>query len=309
MIMRTMRRYIVLAVTVLFSAIGFMAGAQTLPSLTLQQDPSVLSMGMAGVSADAGAYAIQNNVAAISLTDKTMDVQVGLGLWQPSYADLMTIGVGGIYRLGKLGFGLDFKMLRMPPYGSVSGNGSDIRDSEFSPGEMGIAAGFSYAIIDCLSAGVTLRYADSKLAEEASAAVFGADIAVYFEKNGITAGLSLNNLGTKVKYAETSYSQPMMLKLGAGYDLKLGTSALDFDAEADVLFAGGVMVGAGCEYSFKDMVFARAGYHFGSSANAVPSYASAGLGLKFFGAQLNFAYLFGSDVLSSSLCVSLGYTF
>ncbi|MBR2608729.1 MAG: PorV/PorQ family protein, partial [Bacteroidales bacterium] len=168
---------------------------------------------------------------------------------------------------------------------------------------------FSYAIIDCLSAGVTLRYADSRLAEEASAAVFGADIAVYFEKNGISAGLSLNNLGTKVKYAETSYSQPMMLKVGAGYDLKLGSSALDFDAEADVLFAGGVMAGAGCEYSFKDMVFARAGYHFGSSANAVPSYASAGLGLKFFGAQLNFAYLFGSDVLSNSMCISLGYTF
>ena len=309
MIMKIIRRYIVAVATVLSSAVGFMAGAQTLPSLTLQQDPSVLSMGMAGVSSDAGAYAIQNNVAAISMADKTMDVQVGLGLWQPSYADLMTIGVGGIYRLGKLGFGLDFTMLRMPAYGSVSGNGSDIRDSEFSPREMGIAAGFSYAIIDCLSAGVTLRYADSRLAEEASAAVFGADIAVYFEKNGISAGLSLNNLGTKVKYAETSYSQPMMLKVGAGYDLKLGSSALDFDAEADVLFAGGVMAGAGCEYSFKDMVFARAGYHFGNSANAVPSYASAGLGLKLFGAQLDFAYLFGSDVLSNSMCISLGYTF
>lgn len=310
MIMRITDKYIkaiLLAVLTLLPALA--SDAQTLPSLMLGQDPVSLASGQSGVAAEAGSFAIQNNVAAVSLSDRTLDAQVGFGLWQPSYADMKSYGAAGIFRLGKLGMALDFKMLQMPTYGSVSGNGSELRDSEFTPGEMNLAAGVSYAVMDYLSAGVSLRYADSKLAHEASAGVFGADVAVYFRKNGISAGLSVNNLGTKVKYSETSYPQPMMAKFGAGYDLALGSSALAFTAEADLLFAGGFMAGAGCEYSFRDMVFARAGYHYGDSVNALASYASAGVGLKFFGAQLNLAYLFASTVFANSMCVSLGYTF
>ena len=293
----------------ILSVSGVAINAQTLPSLMLDQDPASLALGMSGVASQAGAFAIQNNVAAISLSEKTLDAQASFGTWQPSYSNLKTIGAGAVYRMGKLGFGVDVKMLKLPSYSGVSGNGSDIRDSEFSPSEMNLAAGASYAVMDCLSTGVTLRYTGSNLAADASAAVFGADIALYYAKEALSAGISINNIGSKVKYSETAYPQPMMAKIGAGYDLDLGTSALAFTAEADVIFTGGIMAGAGCEYSFKDMVFARAGYHYGNSVNAVPSYASAGLGLNVFGAQLNFAYLFASPVLANTMCVSLGYSF
>ena len=293
----------------ILSVSGVAINAQTLPSLMLDQDPASLALGMSGVASQAGAFAIQNNVAAISLSEKTLDAQASFGTWQPSYSNLKTIGAGAVYRMGKLGFGVDVKMLKLPSYSGVSGNGSDIRDSEFSPSEMNLAAGASYAVMDYLSAGVTLRYTGSNLAADASAAVFGADIALYYAKEALSAGISINNIGSKVKYSETAYPQPMMAKIGAGYDIDLGTSALAFTAEADVIFTGGIMAGAGCEYSFKDMVFARAGYHYGNSVNAVPSYASAGLGLNVFGAQLNFAYLFDSPVLANTMCVSLGYSF
>ena len=310
MIMKdTYRNIIAMTAALLLSVSSYVSYAQTLPSLMLDQDPAAVAMGMAGVASDPGAYALQNNVASVSMSQSAFDAQIGIAMWQPDYADLKTVGASAMYRLGKLGFALDMKMLKMPTYSGVSGSGSEIRDSEFTPSEMNLAAGFSYAFMDFLSAGVTLRYAGSKLAPEASASVFGADLALYFKKNGLRAGLSLNNIGTKVKYSETAYAQPMMAKVGAGYDLDLGTSSLAFNAEADVLFAGGVMAGAGCEYAFKEMIFARAGYHYGNSAGAVPSYASAGLGVKFFGAQLNFAYLFGSEVLANSMLVSLGYSF
>lgn len=310
MIMKCIYRNIIaIAVALVLSVSSYVSDAQTLPSLMLHQDPSSVAMGMTGVASDPGAYALQNNVAAVSLAQNAFDGQIGMGVWQPDYADLKTVGAGAMYRLGKLGFALDMKMLQMPSYSGVSGSGSEIRDSEFTPSEMNLAAGFSYAFMDFLSAGVTLRYADSKLAPEASAGVLGADVAVYFKKNGVSAGLSINNIGTKVKYSETAYPQPMLAKVGAGYDLELGTSSLAFSAEADVLFAGGFMAGAGCEYSFKDMAFVRAGYHYGDSVNAVPSFASAGVGLKLFGVKLNLAYMFASDVLANSMCVSLGYSF
>ena len=310
MIMRTTYKHIKVVLAAIMLSVSCAAlSAQTLPSLLLDQDPVSLAKGMSGVAGDGGAYSLQNNVAAMSMSENMVDVKVGIGLWQPSYAANKTAGAGVVMRLGRLGIGADLKMLKMPSYGGVSDNGTSLRDSEFSPGEINVAAGASYAFMDCLSAGLTLRYAGSKLAADASATVFGADLALYFKKNGLSAGLSVNNIGTKVKYSEAAYPQPMMAKVGAGYDLELGSSALAVTAEADVLFAGGVMAGAGAEYSFKDMLFARAGYHYGNSPDVVPSYASAGLGLKFFGVQLDFAWLFASEVLVNSMCVSLGYSF
>lgn len=306
-----MKRYLnILAVAAAFLISGYGLQAQVLPSLLMNQDAASLAMGSAGVSADAGAYALENNVAAIPFAEQNMSVQAGFGIWQPSYANLKTIGLAGMYKISdKIGVALDFKYLMMPSYSGVTGNGSDIRDSEFKPSEMGLSAGFSYAVMDCLSAGLTLRYAGSKLAPEAKAGVIGTDIGVFFKKNAISAGLSLNNLGSKVKYSDVAYAQPMLVKLGAGYDLDMGDSELFFTAQADVLFAGGVMAGAGCEYAFKDMIFARAGYHYGNAANVVPSHGSAGIGVKIAGVSLDMAYLYGSKVLANSMCISLGYSF
>jgi hypothetical protein len=267
-------------------------------------------MGSAGVATQAGAYALENNVAAIPFATEKMAVNAGYAMWQPSYANLKTLGLGAMYRVSdKVGFGLDVKYLKMPRYSGITGSGSDIRDSEFSPSEMGVAAGFSYAFISCISAGATLRYSSSSLAPEAHASVIGADLGLYFRRGAVSAGLSLNNIGTKVKYSETAYAQPMLMKIGAGYQLQRGASALFCTAQADVLFAGGVMAGIGCEYAFKDMAFARLGYHYGNHVNAVPSYASAGLGFKMAGADIDVAYLFGSKFLANSLCISLGYSF
>ena len=306
-----MNKYLKVVAVFAVSAMSVVSlGAQTLPSLLIDQDPVSAAMGSAGVAADAGAYALQNNVASMSFAEETVSVKAGFGMWQPAYADMKTIGLGGMYKVSdKIGVGLDFKYLMMPSYSGVTGNGSAIRDSEFKPSEVNVAAGFSYAFIDCLSAGATLRYAGSSLAPEASAGVFGVDLGFYFSRNSINAGISVNNLGTKVKYSETAYAQPMLLKAGVGYELGLGTSSLAFAAEADVLFAGGVMAGLGCEYVFKDMLFARAGYHYGNSVNAVPSHGSAGLGFKIAGVNLDLAYIFGSKVLANSMCVSLGYSF
>lgn len=309
--MRVITKYMK-RLTVVFFAVSMSVSlsAQTMPSLMLNQDPAAIARGMSGVASEAGGYALQNNVAAMSLSENKLASRIGIALWQPSYAGIKAVEAGAMYRFGdKLGFGVDLKMLKMPTYGGVTDTGSDIRESAFSPSEMNLAFGASYAILDFLSAGVTLRYAGSSLAPEAKATVFGADLGLYYKKDAIRAGLSLNNLGTKVKYSEAAYSQPSLVKAGVAYALSFGTSVLDFSAEADVIFSGGIMAGAGCEYSFKDMVFARAGYHYGDSVNAIPSYASAGLGLKLFGVGLDFAYIFASEVMGNSMCLSLGYSF
>lgn len=57
------------------------------------------------------------------------------------------------------------------------------------------------------------------------------------------------------------------------------------------------------------IVFLRAGYHYGTQDKGLPSFASAGLGVKFFGVELNAAYLFASDAIGGTMTFGLGYSF
>lgn len=285
--------------------------AQTMPSLMIGTDAVTLAKGSVGIVSMSDGAALQNNVALMSFSRNRFSARVGGVLWQPSYADFKTFGAGGTARVtDRLALGLDFRYLVMPSYDSVSESGTVLRDGSFTPGEMNLAVGGSYAFLDCLSAGLTLRYAASSLAEEAKASIFGLDVGFCYRKDALAAGISVNNIGTKVKYGEgASASQPSVLRAGAGYRFIFGTSALEASAEADLLFAGGFMGGIGCEYSFKDMLFVRAGYHFGTSANAIASHASAGLGVRFFGLDLSLACLFANPVLSATTALSLAYSF
>jgi len=57
------------------------------------------------------------------------------------------------------------------------------------------------------------------------------------------------------------------------------------------------------------MVFARAGYHYGAAKEVIPSHASLGLGVKLFGARLDFSYLLAGESLGGTLALGLGYSF
>lgn len=301
-------RKIYLAAALLFSSL--FASAQSLPSLLVGADASGFSLGGATVARPSGAFALENNVAGMSLIDGRMAAGVSFGMWQPEYASDKVIGAGASVKVtSNFALGLGFKYFMQPSYEIMTEGGAASRDGMFTPKEYNVALGASYSIFDCLSFGVAARVARSSLAPSAAATVFGADLGVYFRRKGLSAGLSVNNLGNKVKYGENSYAQPMMAKLGAGYEATFGASSLGVLAEADVLFTRAVMAGVGAEYSFRKLLFVRAGYHYGDALKAVPSYASAGLGVKFFGVRIDASYLFGSKVLKNSFGVSLGYEF
>lgn len=66
---------------------------------------------------------------------------------------------------------------------------------------------------------------------------------------------------------------------------------------------------AGARYAFRDMVSVRTGYHFGTDKSPLPSYLSVGLGVKFFGVHLDFAYHLANELLGGSFKIGLGYSF
>lgn len=286
-----------------------MLQAQTLPSLLVGSDAAGAGKAQTTVAGPATAFALETNTAAMALGESKVQAGVSYGIWQPSYSKDNVIGAGATAKFGsKFAVGLSFKKFGMPSYETINSDGQ-IGDT-FTPGELSAGIGAAYSITDWLSVGVTGKMTNSKLAENASTNVFGADAALYFKKDALSAGLSVNNIGGKVNYGGADYDQPMLARIGAAYRLgNQEASAVTPSIEADVLFKGGFMAGVGVEYSFKDMLFVRGGFHYGDKEKAIPTYASLGLGVKFFGVTLDVAYLTASDVLGNSLSFGLGYRF
>ena len=115
----------------------------------------------------------------------------------------------------------------------------------------------------------------------------------------------MNNLGTPVSYGDQKYGQPGIVRGGGAYSV----AGLTASVEVDYLFSGALMAGLGLEYGIADIVFVRGGFHYGDAAKAIPTHASLGLGVKYAGVHLDFAFLTASKTLGNSLLLELGYSF
>ena len=283
------------------------AFAQSLPSLLVSSDASALGAG--GVSLlGSDAMAVEGYTASSAFMDGTVAADFSYGSWQPKAAADKIIGLGATYRLlEKLSVSLGYKNFIQPAY-EVTGNTGTVSQvtPTFTPKESSLAFGVAYQIIPGLSAGLTVKSTSSVLSKDAKASVFGIDLSAMYVKDNLQAAFALCNLGGKVNYGGSDYPQPALAKAAASYAVIDG---LKVAGEAAYLFQGAFNLGLGAEYTYANLVSARAGYHLGNKSIGVPSYASVGLGASFAGASLNFAYLLASDTLAGSLLLGVGYAF
>ena len=280
------------------------ASAQTAPALLIGADPAAYGRGGASVAAAADAFAVDNNTAAMSLSDKKFDIAATYGMWSPKAADNTLAGLGAFFRVNdKIAVGLSGRLLLdkpydiATPYGRVTGT--------FTPKDIVAGLGVSYAVTDNISLGLTARMLASSIGEELSGNAFAGDLTAMYAKDAFSAALGVCNVGSALSYGGESYALPMFAKAGAAYS----ASGFTASAEVDYLFSGALMAGVGAEYCIVDIVSLRAGFHYGDAAKAIPTYASVGLGVKFAGVHLDAAYLLASKALGNTLTVSLGYAF
>lgn len=289
-------------ILILFLSLGWVVSlsGQSLGFLNIHPDAATAGMASTSVGLQADAYAPENNMAASALAPGRMHVGAGYTLWMPGVSKNALLTASGYFKLtDKLALGADFKNFSSPAYSVTSVEGRS--STEFTPKEFSIGAGASFRIMEGLAAGLHMKMASSVLAKDAKATAFGADISLKYEKDALQAGLTADNLGGKVKYGSSSYPMPLCIRGGAAYSL----SGLTASVEADYL-DGGVMGGAGVQYSIKDIAFLRAGYHFGK---VIPSYASLGLGIQGAGISADIYYLLASKTLGNTLGFGIGYHF
>ena len=239
------------------------------------------------------------NPAAIPFTGS--DVQLSYQRWAPSVAPANHINLLSGIRVGKrVGVGLTV--------GYQMGEEFALTDGSFyMPSDLVVGLGAGVAFTDYLSIGVNAKYARQGLTKEVAYQAFAADAFLMFNMEGFRAAAGVASVGTPVKAAGgKSYALPAAAKIGAGYGFKFG---LSLQADADIYFAGGFAAAGGVQYAWKDMLFARVGYHYGSDAAPVPSYLALGLGVKFIGIHLDVSYLTASKALGNSFTIGVGYSF
>jgi len=211
------------------------------------------------------------------------------------------------------------------------------------PREFSFDLGYSRKISDNLSVGVALRYINSSLANgynqngvtyKAGNAI-AADLSLFHngvneDGQGLTYGLTISNLGSKIGYtndAKTKDFIPANLGLGLGYtwvfdETSKFTLALDVNhllVPAPPVYTGDLTQDSinndeyhnssvanswfksfdnkantasfGAEYGYNDQFFLRAGYFYQNKNQGGQSYFTAGVGVKYNIFGFNFSYL------------------
>ncbi len=309
--------------TISFVVSGLLAcslnvNAQALQFLNINPDARVMGMANTGTVATATAFSMYNNTAATALAsnDRTMDVGVSYGMWQPGYSAnhmISAAGYGKITNFMTIAAGVRYfthgSYEITDDFGAATGT--------FAPKDLVAGIGLGFKVLPILSLSANVNYIMSQIAPSATGNAVSADFGAMVDLKFLKVGVTASNIGSKIKYAETPYSLPANAKLGVGTTQYFGRddkSYVSVNAQAGMLFAGSdFFAEAGAEYCYNDLFRISTGYHYGKEDSpAIPSYVTAGLGVKFFGIYVNATYLTGlksDSPLNNSFQIGLGYTF
>lgn len=268
-----------------------------MPFVDIDRNPVTAAMGGANsVSAlyNPAAAAVQNGG----------DFVLSYQKWAPASVSENHIGFLGEMKLGeRLGFTLTGVSQKGQTYTAIDASGN--AGKTFTPTELLAGAGIGFRFTENLAAGATVKYASQKIDDKTSYSAIAADVLVYYNKERFSAAAGLTSLGTSVTSGDNSYPLPLSAKAGAGYKM----DSFKVNADIDYYLSGGFGAGCGAEYSFKDMLFVRAGAHLGSGSAPLPTYASLGAGLKLAGFHVDLCWLTANSILGNTLHLGLGYSF
>jgi len=199
-------------------------------------------------------------------------------------------------------------------YGSVTLNSTDGSSREVSgQQDMLGAVGFSREVTPGISAGACAKIMRSSLLGEMATSAMSFDVGI---QAGVIpmvkAGLSLRNLGTKMKYYSDPVNTPFTVRTGVAVESRFGevwgkeealhtiTTVADVEyppEEKRAILLGGV------EYRWKGMIAVRAGIKYGFREE-LNNY-SAGLGFILGKHRLDYSVKLGSLVYDVPQAVSL----
>ncbi len=311
--MRTPKLIITVAAALLLATVSSygQGGENAMPFSRTDHSPVSAGMAFSGAASTSDiAWSAFKNSAVLPFYSGTFDAGVSYQLWAPDGPKSNVFNVGAAYKSDNgVGVSMGVSSLSFQSYDIIDDYGVD--SGSFTPTGLVFNTGAGFLLSEDVSAGVNLRYMRQSVSESKSYDAFGADILLYYKPAkafGLTAGVV--SVGSSVKaLSGDKMSLPSSAKLAGEYSVLSGDHGFKADLDLDYFFAGKFSAAAGVQYGFRDMVFVRGGYHYGDKESVLPSFATAGAGLKFSGFKLDFAWLTANEDLGNSIVIGLGYSF
>ena len=276
------------------------------------QSPVASALGFSGKARTGDiAWASALNAAMIPFSAEDVSVALSYQRWAPS-SDLTNVIGGGVgARFGNVGVSLSgsARSGQAASYEWIDADGFGHGVMTYQPKDWVVAAGAGVQVLDVLSFGLDLRYMGSKnVFMNTPLRTFGADFFVATRFNGVSLTAGIANVGAPVKSTSGfEYDLPSSIAVAGGYENSFGAHGVGVWADLDYFTAvKGFTAAVGAQYAWKDFLFARAGYHYATTAACIPTFASAGLGVKYRGFALDLSYLALSPLCGT---LTLGLTY
>ncbi|MFC1512765.1 PorV/PorQ family protein [bacterium] len=187
--------------------------------------------------------------------------------------------------IGNIGhFGAGVVYLTMDKFAGYDVN--DIETGDIEAYDMAgiIGYGKKVMIMDKeVGLGLNLKYIEQKIDDKkADAIAFDAGLLADVHNN-VTAGLSIQNMGNKVKFVQEQDNLPLLVRVGLSYEMKdylIFTGELDIDKEEEEQ-----ELALGIEYNMNELIYVRGGYKDRELGNGL----NFGIGLKVKDMMINYA--------------------
>jgi Type IX secretion system protein PorV len=312
------------------------------PFLRISPDARAGGMGDVGIATSPDANSGFWNLAKTPFATSTGSIGATYTPWLKDIAqDVYLATLAGYYKFSdEQAIAGSIRYFNLGQIQFVDFNGNPLNTSR--PREFAIDFGYSRKIAEDLGLGVTLRYINSNLANGSFNGVtykagnaIAADLSLYHdglndEGMGLTYGITISNLGSKIGYTNDAKSKDFIpANLGAGLaytwvfqETSKFTLGLDVNhllvPEAPTYTGDPVedstkledyhnmsvfeswfksfgnnanTISAGAEYMYNDQFALRAGYFYEGKNQGGRRYFTAGVGLKYNVFGFNFSYL------------------
>ncbi len=308
------------------------------PFLRLATDARTAAMGDVGVATNPDANAMFYNGAKTVFNDTRYGLGFNYTPWlnELDLKNINLISLSSFYKLGEMeAISFGFRNFNQGTLTFTDAVGTEI--GSFKPSDLAIEAGYSRKLSSKMGVGLTIRYINSRLANNSvnssykSGNAVAADLSWFYTKKAWNFGAALTNLGSKINYGGEPFYIPANLALGAAYNKKInGDNKISFALDINKLLVptppdptntqkvadynskgvvgswfssfgdapgGGseelkeFQLGLGAEYMYKELFSLRTGYFTENKLKGNRNYFTAGAGLHYKVATINFSYL------------------
>lgn len=224
-------------------------------------------------------------------------------MYNSAMKDLTNNFIGAKFKYNKLGIGVGLFKTNIEGIEIRTIPGAPI--DKFDAQNLSLNVSLCYELYSNLSFGVTSKMLYEKIyIDEASGYAF--DLGTNYTKDNFSLSFVLSNLGSVNALKDVSSKLPTSIRLGGAYSFSKNN--LNFILALDgfkVLDGGKLHVNSGAEVCYKDIIFIRAGYQTAYDNKGF----TTGIGFKYKGITMDYAFIPYSDSFGTSNTLSLGFNF